>query len=124
MEEKCKCGLKLVFTETSNMIHYGKMECPKHGFIRWIKNPDSTNQRKKINKNKIKNKTENERCCFCCRTKEQLGIKETIEYDHILPLEMNGKDSEENIMPLCTSCHKLKNWTITYQNKHFIKEVK
>lgn len=116
MNEKCKCGRSLIFEETPNLVHYGKLTCPKHGFIKWVKNPSSPEHRRKIF-NGYK------QCGFCCRKKEQLGIKETIEGDHIIPLEMGGKDEKENIIPLCTACHKLKNWMVTYMNKHMVKQT-
>lgn len=35
----------------------------------------------------------------------------TIEFHHIIPLYIGGRDDENNIEPLCSSCHKKKHKT-------------
>lgn len=34
------------------------------------------------------------------------GSSEEIEFHHVVPLEIGGNDTPENIVPLCYSCHK------------------
>lgn len=34
-----KCGRWLVFTRTPELVHYGRLDCPEHGFVRWAKKP-------------------------------------------------------------------------------------
>lgn len=34
------------------------------------------------------------------------GSKENIEYHHVVPLLLGGKDNDSNIVPLCYACHK------------------
>jgi 5-methylcytosine-specific restriction endonuclease McrA len=125
MITKCKwCGGdKLKFIETPNLIHYGKMECKYCGkFCYWIHNP---NNPENIRKNKKTSKEvcnfhqiNKEICFFCLRTKEQLGIKETLTVDHIQELSRGGLDILENMQVLCSACHKLKNWARLYMNWH------
>ncbi len=40
--------------------------------------------------------------CLCCKRKEP-DVKITL--DHIIPLSRGGKNTEENIQPLCTICN-------------------
>lgn len=46
----------------------------------------------------VKNKV-GKNCCNC-------GASENIEYHHIVPLFLGGKDVITNIVPLCHQCHK------------------
>lgn len=39
------------------------------------------------------------RCVNC-------GSTEELEFHHVVPLEIGGNDTEENIVPLCYYCHK------------------
>ena len=36
------------------------------------------------------------------------GSHGRIEWDHIIPLAMRGRDEIENLQPLCVACHKRK----------------
>lgn len=40
-------------------------------------------------------------CCKICKSKENLHAH------HIIPRELNGTDSIENLITLCASCHRL-----------------
>ena len=128
MNEKCKCGSILIFTETPNLTHYARLDCPEHGFIKWISNPENIRRRTQTSKfsirgvmffHKFKGKPF---CFFCLRKRNQLGIKETLTIDHIQELNEKGKDVLENLQILCTACHKLKNWARLYVNWH-LKEI-
>ena len=126
MITKCKwCGNeKLKFTETPNLIHYGRMGCQHCGkFCYWVRNPELP----KSNRQNIKTVKEvcefhqvkeKEICFFCLRTRKQLGVKETLTVDHIQELDKGGLDILENMQVLCSSCHKLKNWCRLYMNWH------
>lgn len=34
-----RCGRNLVLTRTPELVHYARLDCPEHGFIRWAKRP-------------------------------------------------------------------------------------
>ena len=60
-------------------------------------------------------------CFFCLRKKEDLGIRETLTADHILELRDtmdDDRDRVENGQILCSACHKIKLWLVTYLNEH------
>jgi len=122
MSEKCKCGLDLIFTLTPNLVHYGRLDCPKHGFIKWIKSPQTIgrNETSKYNITQVLyfHKIKNPICFFCLRDKNRLGIKESLTIDHIQELDKGGIDELENLQVLCSACHKLKNWARLYMNWH------
>lgn len=125
---KCpRCsGENIKFFETPNLTHYGKNECADCGrWIEWVSNPESNRKKNPLRKMKLDvgkvsrfHKFKTEHCFFCQRTKEQLGLCETLTVDHIEELSTGGKDEIENQQVLCTACHKLKNWTRLYMNWH------
>lgn len=134
IEDFCDvCGSKLIITLTPNLIHYGRIDCPKCKFKGWARNPKSmkigTTSEKRIGKIPIEKVFQlhkiNEPCCFFCLRKiNELGCSETLTVDHIQELDKNGEDIIENMQVLCTACHKLKNWMRLYNNWHFRKKEK
>ena len=124
MNGKCKCGSDLEFVETPNLVHYGKLICPVHGFIKWITKPENEGIRTKTSKYGIKdimkfhNFSGEPFCFFCLRFHNALGIKETLTIDHVKELDKDGKNNIENLQILCSACHKLKNWARLYINWH------
>ena len=128
--ETCSSTLKL--TLTPNSPHYGRLDCPRCGFKGFAKNPNSprnvgtkllrTGNRLTVEKIQKFHDYKEPFCFFCLRTKNQLGIRETLTADHILELR-NSNDSEDfdrisNGQILCSACHKLKLWVTTYMNEH------
>lgn len=47
-----------------------------------------------------------EGCCGLCH--EPFGNADLIEFDHIVPLELGGAETADNIWPLHQECHKAK----------------
>ena len=123
-----KCDGKIIFEETPNLQHYGKLVCLNcDKWFKWVNKPNGGGKRTKTSKYSIQqilgfHKKEKEFCFFCLRTKNQLGFNETITIDHIEELNKGGKDELENLQILCTACHKLKNWVYLYVNKHLNKK--
>ena len=129
--EVCSCKIKL--TLTPHTMHYGRLDCPKCGFIGWAKNPNNprnkgtkllrTGNRLTVEKIMQWHGFLGEPFCFLClRKKNELGIKETLTADHILELkdtiEGQDRDNVRNGQVLCTACHKKKLWLTTYLNEH------
>lgn len=128
--EVCNCELKL--TLTSNSIHYGRLDCPKCGFKGFAKNPNNprnkgtkvlrTGNRLTVEKIQEFHNFKEPFCFLCLRKKEDLGIRETLTADHILELrdtnDNEDRDNVKNGQILCTACHKMKLWIVTYLNEH------
>ncbi len=65
-------------------------------------------QRKKISektKTKIRRLAKN-RCGFCLSRQEY--VWDILEIDHIIPLAKGGKDDEENLWLICSTCNNSK----------------
>lgn len=113
--------------KTPHLIHYAKEVDNNGKFIRWISSPNPEGIRKQSSKFSIEQiyKSHNFKkpfCFFCGRTKKELGDKETLTIDHIIPIrEDQGEDIIENVQILCSACHKLRHWTELYMNKHLKK---
>jgi len=122
--EICKCGLPLIFKETLGLVHYGKLECEVHGFVRWVPKPENEGMRRQTSKYNLNDIISFHKfpqepfCFFCLRNREQLGIKETLTIDHILELSKDGENGIGNLQILCSACHKMKNWLRLYMNWH------
>ena len=124
--KKCKfCGGKLVLRLRPDTPHYGELwcvMCKRHN--KWVSNPDNGNNGiKVVRKYTVRevakfHNMKKPRCFFCLRTKDELGQNETLTIDHIVELQMGGKDKLENLQILCSACHSLKNWTRLYINWH------
>ena len=118
------CKTRIEIIETPNLVHYAKRECPKcKKFFGWVPTPNPEGIRKRTSCHEVKkvlnfHKKEKEFCFFCLRTKEQLGVNETITRDHIEELDKGGRDEVENLQILCSACHKLINWARLYINWH------
>jgi len=131
--ETCSSWIKL--TKTQNNIHYGRLDCPKCGFVGWAKNPESQRnkgtkllrQGNRLTVEKIKefHGFKEEFCFICLRKRNELGARETLTADHIMELrdtkEGESRDNVKNGQILCSACHKMKLWLTTYFNEH-IKE--
>lgn len=123
------CGSKnLQHILLENSIHYGEIKCNHCGrWVAWMANPNSPRNQDNY---RVSKKTagevckfhdiEGEICFFCLRSRDQLGIKETLTVDHIIELSDGGiaKDHIQNMQVLCSACHKLKNWARLYMNWH------
>ena len=131
-EDFCEvCSATLRLTLTPNMVHYGKLDCPRCGFVGWARNPNSprnkgttllrTGYRLTVEKIMKFHDFKKPFCFMCLRRKEDLGIRETLTADHIL--ELKDSDDEErdrvgNGQILCSACHKMKLWLTTYLHEH------
>jgi len=132
-EDFCEtCSNTLKLTPTPNSPHYGRLDCPKCGFVGWARNPNNprnkgtklmrTGNRLTIEKIQKFHNFKEPFCFLCLRKKEELGIRETLTADHILELRdsinKEDRDKVENGQILCTACHKIKLWLVTYLNEH------
>ncbi|PNX45765.1 MAG: hypothetical protein BV457_08925 [Thermoplasmata archaeon M9B1D] len=104
--------------------HYAKKICIVCGHnLGWAKKPENENKRPKnkyvLDIAKFHNMAlDKVRCFYCSRLEIQLGIREGFEVEHIVQLVDGGIDELENLQILCTACHKMKNWMITYIRNH------
>jgi len=124
--DKCSSG-QLIFIETPNHIHHGKLECNLCGkWFKWVTQPNPEGIRKRVSKYSIEQvckyyKMEKPICFFCLKNNNQLGFNETMTRDHIIEIDKGGEDELHNLQILCSACHKLKNWARLYTNWHLKK---
>lgn len=67
-------------------------------------------QERKLSHNQLK-EILGEKCCNC-------GSNEDIEYHHIIPVSLGGKDIISNMCCLCRKCHSLLHFGRTLQGNH------
>jgi len=131
-EDFCEvCSATLKLTLTPDMMHYGRLDCPRCKFVGWAKNPNNprntgtkllrTGYRLTVEKIMKYHDFKEPFCFMCLRKKNELGIRETLTADHILELRDTideDRDRVGNGQILCTACHKKKLWLVTYLNEH------
>ena len=112
------CGGLLIFIETPDKKHYGKIKCAQCGaWVKWVKKPENEDKRTKTSKHDGLTESA-DRCGLCGRKRFELNNKETFELHHSIPLEEDGEDKMDNIVFLCTACHRQAHWIRTYFYKH------
>ena len=57
-------------------------------------------------------------CELCGRPIGELGKNEKLEAHHKQPIEHGGEDVRDNILILCTPCHRMAHFLRTYLNDH------
>jgi len=57
-------------------------------------------------------------CELCGRHTGELGKNEKLDAHHKLPIEHGGEDAKDNILILCTPCHRMAHFLRTYLNDH------
>jgi hypothetical protein len=108
-----------------NSPHYGKIYCNVcEKYLGFAKKPINEEKRTKSTKYTleriIREKGFKEPICFFCnRNIKQLGLNQTLEIDHIIPIVKGGEDEINNINILCSCCHKLKHLMVTHINYPF-----
>ena len=61
-----------------------------------------------------------ENCEICGRQKDRLGKNEKLESHHKVFIEHGGEDKKDNILVLCTPCHRMAHFLRTYLNDHLL----
>jgi len=91
-------------------IHYLQARCKEcDRMICWIPKPESKVKKRKslegwhwyFEQQGI------DFCQVCFRKKEDLPIGHALEVHHLIAVENEGKDQEDNLILVCTRCHRL-----------------
>jgi len=102
--------------------HYAKEICPicKRHF-RWIPKTENKNKRKpsKFTPANLSIFF----CELCGRNGNALGNKEVLEVHHKIPICDGGLDEKDNILIVCSACHRMVHWLRTYVNNHLQQEI-
>lgn len=97
--------------------HYAKATCPEcRRFLQWLPKPKNDGKRPK-NRYTAED-LEIFNCEICGRTTATIGQYESLEVHHKFPIEEGGKDETDNILVVCTACHRICHWLRTYLNRH------
>ena len=122
MKKPCrKCqkdvdAITIEMPETS--IHYAKAVCPScNSFIDWLKKPE--NEGIRIQSSKFSPESlKIENCELCGRDASKLGKRSSLAVHHKIPIEEGGKDTKDNLLVLCTACHRMAHFLRTYMHRH------
>jgi len=97
--------------------HYGKYLCKNcNKFLGWMKKPKNKGKREQTKY--IPEDFNKYSCEICGRKKHELGKHEFFAIHHKIPIKEDGKDIPENILVLCTPCHRLCHFLRKYLHHH------
>lgn len=117
----CDGEVKPIADDTPHPTHGYKLLCPYCGwFVGWGGKAKPVRDENGVRQRSSKWTPERlniPHCVMCLRTRDQLG-KGTLEIHHIIPVSEGGLDEPENIIVLCTACHKEAHHRRTYFKDH------
>lgn len=116
---RCDKDVSPVYTEMGpDSPHYSKAECPECGrFLYWLPKPRNDDIRRKTSKY-TPDSLGIDYCEICGRVLQGLGAKEVLEIHHKVPINEEGEDDAENILVVCSACHRMCRWLRLHLNKH------
>lgn len=112
-----RCGSECLEEKTPDGPHYAKWVCVDCGcFNGWIPKPDgdSTKYRREAKHRRLVRTHSRGFCEMCLTEVSNLPGKQTLEGHHVIPYRDGGSDHRENVWIVCTSCHRLIEWTRRY----------
>jgi hypothetical protein len=113
MSKYCKkCDLVVPFFIKQNGPHLQSICTRCNSHIDFIKQNNSNNRESK-HKNLVKEKGI-DYCEWCLRKREEIPLPGTLEAHHIVEYSNGGTDQLNNILILCTACHKQCHHDRTY----------
>ena len=115
--DDCKHDCEPELILTPDLIHYGKLECPKcRKLLKWVPKPDSdaSKYRRPSAHRELVEKYSTGICQSCRYPQDKLPGRQTLEAHHLVPYEAGGSDERENILILCTGCHRLEHLKRNY----------
>ena len=129
-EMNCKkCGIKVKPVSNGDIspIHGYKLSCPScNSFVGWggkrqiIKDENGIRQK---SSQWSADRLNISVCELCRRDKSMLGPG-TLEVHHKIPISDGGPDEPDNILIVCTACHKQIHFLQCYFNRHLSEYFK
>jgi hypothetical protein len=89
--------------------------CKAH--VKWMKK--EKNKNKRIGSRFSPALLEVNYCEVCLRQRARLGRHETLDIHHKIEIQDGGKDERDNVLVVCTHCHKLIHHVRCYMNDAF-----
>lgn len=94
----------------TNTFHDGKQQyltrCADCSAVTWQPKDEADKYRREAKHLDLVKKYNGTHCQWCARTKEEIPPPGTLEAHHIIEYKDGGTDDRENILILCTCCHK------------------
>lgn len=110
----CHCQ-RVTVEPTPGGPHHAKELCADcRRFLRWVPKPGAERIRRPAGHRDLVEKFSRGFCQFCRRTEGVLPPGQTLEGHHIVELQDGGSSERDNILVLCTACHKLLHWMRTW----------
>jgi hypothetical protein len=118
MSDTCKrCGAALEFVKTPELPHYGKMVCVNSECGRcayWVPKPDQDKARRPAAHRDLVKAFSRGYCELCLTREDQLRGGRVLEAHHVVEFTDGGSNERDNILIVCTGCHRLVHWLRTY----------
>ena len=87
-------------------VHYARRVCSRCGkFLGWV--PAPWTEQRSASHRRLVEKFGRSRCQLCGAGWDELPQGESLEAHHVEPYSKGGGPEEENILALCTLCHRI-----------------
>ena len=99
---------EIVEPDGSRMIRSASLTVPKPAVIRLVKYVFVPRRFRRQVTNTFLFARDDYRCQYCGRGTDQLGFRECLTRDHLMPLSRGGKNLWTNVVTACSSCNTRK----------------
>jgi len=115
-----KCGSNDFTYRPGTAQHYKGRICNKCHTFSWISKPEEIAYKRPKNQTELVQKYSRGYCEICLIPEDRLPRWESLEAQHIIEYQAGGSSERENIIIVCTRCHRLIHWLRTYVGEHIL----
>lgn len=107
----CACNEETIIPGPHPGGHAARANCAACGrLVRWVAKEDSERIKRPAAHRDLAKKYGKGLCSMCGKTQEKLPANQAFEAHHIVAFEKGGTNDRDNIVVICTACHKLIHW--------------
>ncbi len=99
---------EIVESDGAGVVRSASLEVPRPSVIRLVRFVHVPRRFRRQVTNTFLFARDRYRCQFCCRTEPELGFRECLTRDHLVPLSRGGTNAWTNVVTACSTCNTRK----------------